>query len=151
MGVPAGLPAPAGKEINLEIRADQLAPNKMVTYETGNPHFGGRTLVQLSATGDVLVELNRGHEHNDFSQKADPSMHREILALLKEACRIVSQWPEGTPVPGETLVRLWAATPSETINVRFWSNQRWRDPVLDRLISHFERLADKASGGIVRF
>ena len=123
----------------------------MIAYETGNPHFGGRTLVQLSATGEVLVELNRGDEHNYFSQEADPAVHREMLLLLKEACRRVSGLPERTPVPGETLVRLWAATPLETIRLRFWSNQRWRDPVLDRLISRFERLAVEASGGIVRF
>lgn len=123
----------------------------MITYETGNPHFGGRTVVQLSATGEVVVEGKRGHENMDFDEKADPAVYREILALLKEACRRVSHLPERTPVPGETLVRLRAITPSETINLRFWSNQRWRDPVVDRLISHFERLAVEVSGGAIRF
>ena len=123
----------------------------MITYETGNPHFGGRTVVQLSATGEVLVEQKRGHENIDFSQKADPAVHRQALALLKEASRSVSDLPERAPVPGETLVRLQASSPLETIHLRFWSNQRWRDPILDQLISHFERLAVEASGGVVRF
>jgi hypothetical protein len=123
----------------------------MITYETGNPHFGGRTVVQLSATAEVLVEQKRGDENIDFSEKADPAVYREILVLLKEACRIVADLPQPAPVPGETLVRLRATTPLETINLRFWSNQRWRDPVLDQLISHFERLVVEVSGGIVRF
>jgi hypothetical protein len=123
----------------------------IITYETGNPHFGGRTVVQLSAAGEVVVELKRGDENIDFDQKVDPAVYRELLVLLKEACRRVSRLPERTPVPGETLVRLRATTPSETIHLRFWSNQRWRDPVLDQLMSHFERLAVETSGGVVRF
>ena len=123
----------------------------MITYETGSPCFSGRTLVRLSANGEVLVEQKRGDQNSGFSEKADPALHREILVLLQDACRSVAHLPELPPVPGETLVRLRAATPLETIDLAFWSNQRWRDPVLDQLISHFERLADEASGGIVRF
>ena len=124
---------------------------KMVTYETGNPYFSGRTVVRLYADGEVLVEQQRGVQNDWFSEKADPALHREILVLLQDACRSIAHLSELPPVPGETLVRLRAATPLETIDLKFWSNQRWRDPVLDRLISHFERLAAEASGGIVRF
>ena len=123
----------------------------MITYENGNPHFGGRTVVRLSAKGEVLVEQIRGDQNSSFSEKADPAVHREILVLLKDACRSVARRPEPDPVPGETLVRLQAATPLETIDLKFWSNQRWRDPILDRLIGHFERLAAEASGGIICF
>lgn len=123
----------------------------MITYETGNPHFGGRTVVRLSANGEVLVEQKRGDENIDFSEKADPAVYREMAVLLKKARRIVADLPQPAPVPGETLVRLRATTPLEPIHLRFWSNQRWRDPTLDRLIRHFERLAVEVSGGIVRF
>jgi hypothetical protein len=123
----------------------------MITYQTGNPHFGGRTVVRLSPNGAVLVEQNRGDQNRGFSEKADPAVYREILMLLKRACRIVADLPQPVPVPGETMVRLRAATPLEAIDLKFWSNQRWRDPTLDQLISHFERLAVEVSGGIVRF
>jgi hypothetical protein len=123
----------------------------MITYETGNPHFGGRTVVRLSANGEVRVEQNRGDQNRGFSEKADPAVHGQILALLKKARRSVADLSEPTPVPGETVVRLQATTPLETIDLKFWSNQRWRDPLLDQLIGHFERLAVEASGGVVRF
>lgn len=123
----------------------------MITYETGNPHFGGRTVVRLSANGEALVEQNRGDQNSGFNEKTDPAVYREILVLLKKACRIVADLSEPAPVPGETMVRLRATSPLETIDLKFWSNQRWRDPILDQLISHFERLAVEVSGGIVRF
>jgi hypothetical protein len=123
----------------------------MITYETGNPHFGGRTVVRLSATGEVLVEQNRGDQNSGFTETAEPALYREILVLVKMARRSVAELPEPPPVPGETMVRLRAATPLETIDLKFWGNQRWRDPILDQLISRFERLAAEASGGIVRF
>jgi hypothetical protein len=123
----------------------------MITYETGNPHFGGRTVVRLSSNGEVLVEQNCGNQNRGFSQKADPAVYRAILVLLKKARRRAAGLPESTPVAGETLVRLRAVTPPETIDLQFWSNQRWHDGILDRLISRFERLAAEASGGIVRF
>ncbi|MBV9999730.1 MAG: hypothetical protein JO015_11540 [Verrucomicrobia bacterium] len=123
----------------------------MITYETGTPHFGGRTVVRLSANGEVLVEQNCGGRHSGFNEKADPAVYREILVLLRKARRSVADLPEPVPVPGETRVRLRAATPSETIDLEFWSNQRWRDPAVDRLISRLERLAVESSGGIIRF
>lgn len=123
----------------------------MITYETGNPHFGGQTVVRLSSNGELFIEQNRGVLNRTFKEKVDPALHREIVILLKQACRSASDLPESTPVPGETMVRLHAAVALETIDLRFWSNQRWRDPILNRLISQFERLAVEASRGIVRF
>lgn len=123
----------------------------MITYETGNPHFSGRTVVRLSSNGEVLVEQNRGDQDSVFSDEADPAVYREILVLLEKVRRSVADLPEPVPVPGETMVRLQAVTPSETIDLKFWNNQRWRDPAVDRLISRFERLAVESSEGIIRF
>ena len=123
----------------------------MITYETGNPHFGGRTFIQLANNGDVLVEQKQGDQTRRFSGKVNPAVHRGILMHFKEAHRSAVGLSEDKPVPGETLVTLHAVTAVENIDLSFWSNQRWSQPALDRLISDFERLASTASGGVVRF
>ncbi|MBV9488750.1 MAG: hypothetical protein JO069_03370 [Verrucomicrobia bacterium] len=126
----------------------------MLTYETGNPHFGGRTFVRLDGNGDVLVEQTHGQQVRTFVGQVDPAACAEILAhftTARERRQGAICPAEDPPVPGETVVTVRAVIGPERSELSFWSNRRWADPALARLVSGFERLASAASGGVVRF
>ncbi len=123
----------------------------MITYETGNPHFEGRTTVCITTEGQGSAERVRETFHEAYARAVDPARYRRLHDLLT---RFDPQGlPDKAPVPGETpvTIRLTEGGASGAREVRFWTNARWVDPTLEELATGFETLAREVSGGAIAF
>jgi len=123
----------------------------MITYKTGNPHFGGQTSFRVSESGEAVVEQTRGAETRTFARVLGEETYqhlRERLIRAREQPLALASTP---PVPGENRICIEEWEPAGATKLEFWTNQRWGNVCLDGFMRALEQAITRTSDGQVKF
>jgi hypothetical protein len=120
-------------------------------YAVGNPHFHGRSTLQITGDGAALVTFERGGKTQEYKGTVSAKQLDALRASLT-AHPIDSYKPPKRPlVPDEATMELTVVNAGARAQNSIPDNERWEIEPLGELVTLINEIMGSVSGGTVRY
>ena len=127
------------------------AAGDWIQYAVGNASFKGRTTVRVAGDGTALVTFQRGKGEDRYPGKldaADLGKLRETLAK-NDPRALKSEREKGKP--DESRITIVVHAGGSDSAVELWDSEQWKIPALRAIVTEMNAVANKVSGGKVKY
>lgn len=128
-----------------------VAPGDRVAYAVGNPHFRGRTTVEVAHDGAATVGFLRADKADRYTGQLDAT------ALARLRATLAANDPRGfasardTASPDEARIEITLTTGGTRSVHAYWDAEQHEMPALRQLVLQFNEIASTVSGGRVTY
>jgi hypothetical protein len=122
-----------------------------VEYAVGNPSFRGRTTVKVGGDGAVDVGFDHNGKTDRYAGQLDAVELRGLRDTLTANDPRALKSARATGKPDEARIELTVGSGGHSAKVVMWDAEQWKMPPLRALVVSFNAIANKTSGGKVKY
>lgn len=131
--------------------ANPVSENWKIKYEVGNPHFGGKTIVELNSDKEIHVQVILGDVVSQYQSRLKEKEAASIFNTFIENFYEKNESGNTALEPDEEIINIYFTKGDILYQHISPSNTQWHDQRLRNLVLLFSKLAFEVSGGKVKF
>ena len=122
-----------------------------IKYEAGNPHFRGKTIIEIKEDRTVIVSFKQNNHSKRYSNKIDKRDQKRLFEKIEtvDPCSFSSQ--KEFVEPDDIEVCLTVKYPQKKCKLKFWGSERFEFKSLNELVNSLNKLASETSDGAITY